>query len=90
MWAKFGECKIPTGVPKMWGFKFYFASDVGYFLSSLFQGPSNPNIFEARGDSDQTKNIAEDVIKESKIIQDEIIFLLNRVNNTNGLKVIIN
>lgn len=50
-----------------------------------FQGPSNPDVFEPYVD-DERKNISEEVVKESKLIQGEILVLLNKVRlNINKL-----
>ncbi|XP_071052691.1 period circadian protein isoform X2 [Onthophagus taurus] len=46
-------------------------------LHRVLQGPSNPNIFDARHQN-ETKHISEEVVKESKIIQEEILILLNK------------
>ncbi|GJQ70192.1 per [Trypoxylus dichotomus] len=46
-------------------------------LHRVLEGPSNPNIFDTRRD-DKIKHISEEVLKESKLIQEEILILLNK------------
>ncbi|XP_018579022.1 period circadian protein isoform X2 [Anoplophora glabripennis] len=46
-------------------------------LHRVLQGPSNPDIFESWSD-ELTSNISEEVLKESKVIQEEILLLLNK------------
>lgn len=48
-------------------------------LHRVLQGPLNPNIFEQPKD-DEWKLVSEEVVKESKIIQNEILVLLNAVS----------
>lgn len=47
-------------------------------LHRVIQGPANPDIFETPK-NDETKYISEEVLKESKIIQGEILLLLSKV-----------
>ncbi|XP_067005842.2 period circadian protein isoform X2 [Anabrus simplex] len=44
----------------------------------VLKGPSNPNVF-LEAEEDEVVQISEEVLKESKIIQEEIIELLNEV-----------
>ncbi|KAJ8917493.1 hypothetical protein NQ315_005542 [Exocentrus adspersus] len=46
-------------------------------LHKVLQGPSNPDIFGSWTD-EFTKDIPEEVVKESKVIQGEILLLLNK------------
>ncbi|KAF2905946.1 hypothetical protein ILUMI_00229 [Ignelater luminosus] len=46
-------------------------------LHRVLQGPSNPDVFEAPK-NDDTKHISEEVLKEAKIIREEILLLLNK------------
>ncbi|KAK9736489.1 Period protein 2/3C-terminal region [Popillia japonica] len=46
-------------------------------LHRVLQGPNNPNTFDMRKD-DKMKHISEEVVKESKLIQEEILVLLNK------------
>ena len=45
---------------------------------TCLQGPKNPDIFDQNRE-DEKKYIPEEVIKESKVIQGEILLLLNKV-----------
>ncbi|XP_044268555.1 period circadian protein isoform X2 [Tribolium madens] len=46
-------------------------------LHRVLQGPKNPDIFDQNKD-DEKKYIPEEVLKESKVIQGEILLLLNK------------
>lgn len=45
------------------------------------KGPPNPDVFAALPEGDASAHMSEEVLKESKVIQDEIQNLLNEVNN---------
>lgn len=44
----------------------------------MFQGPLNPNVFDETSDR-EFKNIPDEVIKQGKVLQNEIIQLLTQV-----------
>lgn len=44
----------------------------------MFQGPFNPNVFDETSDR-EFKNIPDEVIKQGKVLQSEIIHLLTQV-----------
>lgn len=48
-------------------------------MTFFFKGPSNPDVFEPFVDGEH-QNISEEVLKESKLIQGEIMLLLNKVS----------
>lgn len=48
---------------------------------SSLQGPPNPDVFAAPPEGDTSAQMSEEVLKESKVIQDEIQNLLNEVKN---------
>lgn len=47
-------------------------------LHRVLQGPKNPNVFDQKKD-DEKILVSEEVLKESKLIQGEILLLLNKV-----------
>jgi hypothetical protein len=42
------------------------------------QGPPNPDVFQMPND-DEVPVLLEEIVKESKLVQDEILFMLNQV-----------
>lgn len=51
-------------------------------LNFSLQGPPNPDVFAAPPEGDSSAQMSEEVMKESKVIQEEIQNLLNEVNKT--------
>jgi len=47
-------------------------------LKVLIQGPPNPDVFQMPND-DEVPFLLEEIVKESKLIQEEILFMLNQV-----------
>lgn len=57
------------------------------YIKTIFKGPPNPDVFQPFVEEER-KNISEEVLKESKIIQGEIMLLLNKVSMHKTTKII--
>jgi hypothetical protein len=57
------------------------------FFSVYKQGPPNPDVFQMPNDN-EVPFMLEEIVKGSKIVQEEILFMLNQVNipQTNSYK----
>lgn len=49
--------------------------------SAFAQGPPNPDVFQMPNDN-EVPLLLEEIVKEGKIVQEEILFMLNQVNDT--------